>query len=385
MHNRSMFQRTLTTTLLSASALLSVAQDVAQAPEATSFHVTNNLLYALLGLAVVQVIFIISLAGILRTMGGSGDWVRRVVQKGGRGAAMVTLCLIAGEVSAQAYKGDGTSVSLNTAFWWLFITNVLLFLILLVQMNVLRELTRAVVGTTEVVREQRASGPSWTNLLMKKLTRQASIEEEKELELRHDYDGIRELDNVLPPWWLWLFYGTIIWGFVYLVNVHVLNIWPDTQDAYKAEMAQAKADVDAYLATQAHVVDENTVTFTDDAAVTGQGHALFTQYCTPCHGADASGSETSVGPNLTDAYWLHGGGVKNIFKTIKYGVPAKGMIAWKAQLQPAEIRSITCYIMTLEGKGGPTQKAPQGEEWHDSGASADTTALATDTVRTAMR
>lgn len=391
MHSRSMLQRIFTTTLLSVSALFAVAQDTAQAPEAPSFQVNNDLLYALLALAVVQVIFIISLAGIMRTMGGTGGWVRQLLENGGRGATIVALFLIAGDASAQAYKGDDTTMSLTTAFWWLVAINLFLFIILLVQMNILRALTRALIGATSVETQQvaaAASGTSWSDRLLKKLTRQASMEEEKDIELRHDYDGIRELDNVLPPWWLWLFYGTIIWGVVYLINVHVIDIWPDTVEEYNADMAQAKADVDAYLATQAHVVDENTVTFTDDAKVLASGQELFGTYCVACHGADGSGSETSVGPNLTDAYWLHGGGIKNVFKTIKYGVPEKGMISWKSQLQPDEISAIACYIMTQAGKGGATQKAPQGEQWVEAGAPAgapaDSSATSPDSALVAM-
>ncbi|MBK7754643.1 MAG: c-type cytochrome, partial [Flavobacteriales bacterium] len=94
-------------------------------------------------------------------------------------------------------------------------------------------------------------------------------------------------------------------------------------------MVQAKADVAAYMATLTNTVDENTVELSTDAGVLASGRAAFTLYCTPCHGADAAGSETSVGPNLTDAHWIHGGGVKNVFATIKYGVPEKGMISWK--------------------------------------------------------
>ncbi|HEY0977119.1 MAG TPA: cbb3-type cytochrome c oxidase N-terminal domain-containing protein, partial [Flavobacteriales bacterium] len=198
-----------------------------------------------------------------------------------------------------------------------------------------------------------------------------------------DYDGIRELDNVLPPWWLWLFYGTIAWGVIYLVNVHVIDIWPQQGMEYNNEMAKAKADVEAYMATLTNTVDENTVTLADDAATLGSGRALFKQFCTPCHGADAAGSETSVGPNLIDAYWLHGGGVKNVFRTIKYGVPEKGMISWKSQLQPAEIRALASYILSLQGSGPPTQKAPQGGLWKEEAISPDSTAVPVDTARTA--
>ncbi|MBX2973199.1 MAG: c-type cytochrome [Flavobacteriales bacterium] len=382
-----MLQRILSTTILSTTALFAVAQDAAQAPKEPFFQVDNNLLYAMLALAVVQVIFIVSLAGIMRTMGGTGGWVKRLVEKGGRGASAVALLLLAGEASAQAYKGGDTSMSPTTTFWLLFGINLFLFIILLVQMNILRALTRAVVGATDDERKAPATGPSWADRLLKKMTRQAAIEEEKDIVLHHDYDGIRELDNVLPPWWLWLFYGTILWGVVYLVNVHVIRIWPDSVGEYKAEMVQAQADVDAYLATLTSTVDENTVTFTDNAGTLATGRELFNTFCVACHGADGSGSESSVGPNLTDAYWLHGGGIKNIFKTIKYGVPEKGMIAWKAQLQPAEISAIASYIVTLEGKGGATQKAPQGELWKEEGsAPADSNTTApVDTVRVAMR
>ncbi len=390
MHSRSMIQRILSSTILSTSALLAVAQSNVPAPKQPFFHVDNNLLYAMLALAVVQVIFIISLAGIMRTMGGTGGWVKRLMQKGGRSASVIALLLFAGEASAQAYKGPDTTMSLTATFWWLLAINLFLFIILLVQMNILRALTRAVVGAADEEHRTVATGPSWADRLLKKMTRQVTIEEEKDIELHHDYDGIKELDNVLPPWWLWLFYGSILWGVVYLVNVHVINIWPDSQNEYKAEMAQAKIDVDAYMATLTNTVDENTVTFTDDAGVLASGREIFSTFCVACHGADGAGSESSVGPNLTDPYWLHGGGIKNIFKTIKYGVSEKGMIAWKTQLQPAEIRSIASYLMTLEGKGGPTQKAPQGEVWKEEvapagGAQDSTAAPVSDTVRVAMR
>ena len=138
------------------------------------------------------------------------------------------------------------------------------------------------------------------------------------------------------------------------------------------------ADIAAYMATLTNTVDENTIVYTDDAAVLAAGQGLFNEFCVACHGPDGAGSETSVGPNLTDAYWLHGGGVKNVFKTIKYGVPEKGMISWKSQLQPVEIRSLACYIISLEGKGSPTQKAPQGEMWKE--APSDSTATPADST-----
>lgn len=387
MPNSPMLRRGTATLLTFACIAPLLAQADAAPVKASSFHVQPNLLYAMLALAIVQVIFIVSIAGIMRTMGGTGSWVKKVMDKRGGTMGAIVLMMLAADANAQAYQGPSNTMSYTATFWWLLVINLFLFIVLLVQMNILRSLTRAVVGSSKDEKATAPAGPTWAERVLERLTRQKSLADEKEIELHHDYDGIRELDNVLPPWWLWLFYGSILWGVIYLVNVHVIKIWPDTVNEYHQEMSQAKLDVDAYLATQTNTVDEKTVTFTDDPAVIGSGRELFTTYCVACHGPDGSGSETSVGPNLTDAYWLHGGGIKNVFKTIKFGVPEKGMIAWKAQLQPAEIRALASYILTLEGSGSATQKAPQGELWKGEGASAtDTTAApVVDTMRVAMR
>ena len=387
MPNSPMLRRGTATLLTLAFIAPLLAQGDAAPVNDPWFEVEPPLLYALLALAIVQVIFILSIAGIMRTMGGTSTWIKRHVEKRDRTLGAVLLLGMAANANAQPYHGSSNAMSYTTTFWLLLGLNIFLFIILMVQMGLLRSLTRVFVGAEDEVVIPTPSGPTWAERVLERLTRQKSLADEKEIELHHDYDGIRELDNVLPPWWLWLFYGTILWGVVYLVNVHVINIWPDTVNEYHEEMAQAKLDVDAYLATLTRTVDENTVTFTDDAGVIGTGRGLFNTYCVACHGPDGAGSETSVGPNLTDAYWLHGGGIKNVFKTIKFGVPEKGMIAWKAQLQPNEIRALAVYILTLEGSGSATQKAPQGELWKEEGAapSDSTAATAADTVRVAMR
>ena len=85
----------------------------------------------------------------------------------------------------------------------------------------------------------------------------------------------------------------------------------------------------------------------------------------PCHGQKGEGL---VGPNFADEYWIHGGGIKNVFKVIKYGVPDKGMIAWQAQLKPADMQKVGSYILTLQGTNPPNPKAPQGTIWADTAA-----------------
>lgn len=374
--------RGIATITAALPAIALFAQSAPAPMGASAFEVSNSLIYALVTLAVMQAIFIVSLAGIMRTLGGPGGWIKKLVDKRtGRAAALLPLALLTLPANSQAYTGGNKDLSNYELFWLLVVVNLFLFIILMVQLRLVRSLTSVVTSAAEEPVVAVTAGPSWLDNVLMKLTRRATVEEEKDLELHHDYDGIKELDNVLPPWWLWLFYGTIIWGVVYVVNVHVINIWPDSVSEYETEMVQAKADIDAYLATLTTTVDENTVTFSDDAGTLASGRELFTTFCTACHGADGAGSETSVGPNLTDAHWLHGGGIKNVFKTIKYGVPEKGMISWKTQLQPVEIRAISCYIMTLEGKGGATQKAPQGEVWKEEGASAPTDSTATAEVQ----
>lgn len=381
-------------TALATMAVLHVplfAQEaVAKAPSAPLFAVDMTLIYAMTGLAVVQVIFILSLSGIMRTMSNAGAWAKRKPGSGGRAAILVPLFLLtAGSANAQAYKGGSSTMSSYELFWLLLVVNVLLFILMLAQLNLLRGLTKVVTGVEDSAMSAAPKGPTWADKLMAKLTRQVSVEREQDILMHHEYDGIRELDNVLPPWWVWLFYGSIIWSVVYLFGVHVADFIPDQRTEYVTEMTEAKADVAAYMATMKSVVDENTVTLSTEPADLASGAAIFNQYCTPCHGADAAGSETSVGPNLTDSYWLHGGGVKNVFATIKNGVPEKGMISWKAQLKPVEIAAVASYILSLQGTGPATQKAPQGDVWSDATAPADTTgtvpAPPADTMRVAAQ
>ena len=332
--------------------------------------------YVLLALAIVQVLFILSLSGVLRMLiHPNAAWMKRL--RGGGGALILVplLLLSAQDVHAQAYVQDAGTYTSKGLFWWLLGINVLLFLLLILQVGVLRTMTGALVaknagavGTSAV-----PAGPNWVQRAMMRLTRQVEMEREEDVLLHHNYDGIRELDNVLPPWWVWLFYGSIIWSLVYLVNVHVIRIWPDQKTAYAQEMDQARADVAAYMATLTNLVDENNVVASTDAATLAGGKATFAQYCAPaCHLANGEGN---VGPNLTDAYWIHGGGIKNVFKVIKYGVAEKGMISWKSQLKPSEIQAVASYILSLQGSNPPNAKAPQGTLWQEPRTPADTTAV----------
>jgi cytochrome c oxidase cbb3-type subunit 3 len=194
-----------------------------------------------------------------------------------------------------------------------------------------------------------------------------SQSEEKEITLDHSYDGIRELDNRLPRWWIWGFYCTIVFACVYLYRSHVSHTAPSSIEEYQIAVAQAEVQKEEYLKHAASNVDENTVKLITDAAVIEEGHQIFETNCSPCHGDKGQGI---VGPNLTDDYWLHGGNIHDVFKTIKYGYPEKGMKSWKDDFSPTQIAKIASFVKSLHGSHPANAKEPQGEMYKEDAAPA---------------
>ena len=190
-----------------------------------------------------------------------------------------------------------------------------------------------------------------------KFNQAASIEKEKDILLDHNYDGIQELDNALPPWWKYGFYLTIVVGVIYFYRYHISHDGPSQTEEYIAEMQKGEEDKAAYLAKSSNNVDENNVTMLDAAGI-ASGKELFVKNCAPCHLPDGGGV---VGPNLTDDYWLHGGGLKDIFKSIKYGWQDKGMKSWKDDFSAQQIQELASFVKSLKGTHPATPKAPQGD------------------------
>ena len=185
-------------------------------------------------------------------------------------------------------------------------------------------------------------------------------EDESEIILDHNYDGIKELDNKLPPWWVYMFYATIVFAVVYLIRFEVLDEY-DQIDEYEIAVAEAKVAIEEYKKTAIDLVDASTVELLTDASDLSAGKAIFTNYCVVCHKADGGGG---IGPNLTDSNWILGGGIKNVFNTIyEGGRDGKGMVSWKSELKPSEIAQVGSYLLTFEGTTPAEPKVAEGDIW----------------------
>ncbi|UUV21413.1 cbb3-type cytochrome c oxidase N-terminal domain-containing protein [Paenimyroides aestuarii] len=214
--------------------------------------------------------------------------------------------------------------------------------------------------------------------LMKKLTKSRAIEEEKEIEMDHDYDGIKELDNDLPPWWVYLFYVTIIFGVIYLGKYHLFGGDNQIQELEK-DLAMAQKEIEEYKKTAPDLLTADQVVLLTDPADLAAGKAIFDSNCVACHRADGGGG---IGPNLTDEYWILGGDVKEIFTTImEGGRDGKGMVAWKQQIKPSDIQKVASYILSLQGTNPADAKAPEGDKVAAASAASQTSGnVANDTL-----
>lgn len=183
-----------------------------------------------------------------------------------------------------------------------------------------------------------------------------SQKKQKDVLTGHTYDDIKEYDNPLPNWWLYLFYITIAWSVVYMFYYHFSNLGPSSADEYAMEIKKANEST-AGMGIATTTFNFENITLTDDPASISEAKVIFEKNCVSCHAKDGAGA---IGPNLTDDYWIQGGSPSNIAKVIYEGVPEKGMIAWKNIITNEQIIKLVSYIKTLRGINPPNAKAPQG-------------------------
>lgn len=215
-----------------------------------------------------------------------------------------------------------------------------------------------------------------------RLNATVALEEEKDIQLHHNYDGIVELDNDLPPWWKWGFVLSIVFSVIYLWQYHVVSSKPLQLQELAIETTRGEEETFEFLKKSANAIDENTVKELTDPTAIAAGSGIFSKNCAVCHGAKGEGL---VGPNFADNYWLYGGGIKDIFTTVKYGKVEKGMKSWKEELSPLQMAQVSSYIRTFKGTNPPNQKEAQGNLYEEAAtaaaAPADTTQAKVDTTK----
>ncbi len=300
-------------------------------------------------------------------------------------ATLLTLLATAAMAADTEAAKPASSQELGNLMQWLFLGMIGLMVIIVgfVVMRTMKMYQDLLI--TAIAKEQgheivvpvkeTVSHESWLDKLWFQLvgTGAVAVEKEADIMINHPHDGIYELDNRLPPWWVSMFYMTIIFAVGYMAYYHY--IYPEkTQLAeYKESVKKANILKAQIMERQANMVNENSVVALTDAPSLDLGKGIYIGKCAVCHGQKGEGG---IGPNMADEFWLHGGSIKNIFTTIKHGVPDKGMIAWEAQMSPSEIQSVSSYILTLHGTNPPNPKAPQGEKYTlQAGAAGDSTAV----------
>jgi cytochrome c oxidase cbb3-type subunit 3 len=372
--------------LLLLASLVSVASIAQTNTIAAKPATTNYMEVLMITVALLLVVVIWVLANVLMMVSKKAVQISKAA-----GSKVVMIFVIAmgslfsKNLSAQANSAitDSTKavtsdfyggLSYNT-FWTM--TTVLLLELLVVFLLVLfiRNIFNAIHPKERIIVLGKVQSDSWLVKTWHQLDKQfftkaVPLEKEADMLLDHNYDGIKELDNALPPWWKYGFYITIVVAVFYFLKFEVWHTGMNPTEEYNTEMTIAKTETDAYLASAKENVDENTVTDLD-AAGNVAGKAIFAKTCVPCHLAEGQGL---VGPNLTDEYWIHGGSIKDIFKTIKYGFPDKGMQSWQTTYSPVEMQQLSSYIRSLRGTNPPNPKAPQGDLYKEVAVSVDTTA-----------
>ena len=357
----------------------------------------SNALFVTLGVIIVLLLVLIAVIGSVIKNVAASDYLKTKIIKsnsndgnssGKTFGAVALFLLMSGAASAQekmTASNDDWSIGGLDMFTFYAMITIILFEVffLAILLNILKGLLKS--DSVEVATVISNVPKPIEKTIFDKLNASVEIEKEEEIMLDHNYDGIRELDNDLPPWWKYGFALSIVVAIIYFTNYHLAKTGDLQLAEYNKEMTKAKIEVDEYLKTSANNVDETTVKLLDKSEDIEAGKQTFINNCTACHGKLANGKlgeNDGAGPNLTDNYWLHGGGIQDIFKSIKYGWTDKGMKSWKEDLSPVQIAQVASYIKSLKGSAA-VGKAPQGDVYQESGSPAvkDTLTAPADSVK----
>jgi cytochrome c oxidase cbb3-type subunit 3 len=354
--------------------------------EPTSSLFSNAVFMALVSVIIVLLVVIYVFSEMLKAAAQHKKEQLKSENKMSSGAIKTIALLIFFGATIHSLSAQNSAVtsSAETSYWGLSPSLFyLLITIIIIEIAVawsLYKISMQLLGVEE--RKQKEAALKAKQLvkepsIIEKLNASVSIEREKDIMLDHNYDGIKELDNDLPPWWKYGFYISIVFGVFYLIHFHIINTGKLQEAEYDEQVLIAKTEADAYRKKAANFVDENNATLLTDNESIASGKSIYMDNCGACHGRAGEGG---VGPNLTDNYWLHGGGIKDIFKTIKYGKPDKGMKAWQLDLGAKQIHEVSSFIKSLYGTNPANGKEKQGVLFEESGIVSDSLSVNDSTV-----
>ncbi|MEN9522213.1 MAG: hypothetical protein RL065_590 [Bacteroidota bacterium] len=366
--------------LLTSAALIGFSSSVwAQEPTAynTSMEEKGFMNYALLCIAFLLFISILALGAAV--INATDVYKKRIKDELSKivpiliiGLMLLPTATMAQDASTKMVDEQGIGQAFFSSYSIYFYS--IIIIIELVAILVLYRTLMTLIGV-KLSSETEKLEPT----IFEKMNATVPIEKENDLDLAHNYDGIRELDNNIPPWWLYGFYASMIFGVFYLWRYHVAHSAPLQIEELNQQIAEANAQQESRLKTSTDNIDENTVVMLDAKGITA-GADLYSKNCVACHGDKGQGI---VGPNLTDDYWLHGGSVKDIFKSIKYGWADKGMQSWKGNFSPTQMAQITSYIKSLKGTNPAGAKDKQGDLFVEEPikVGSDSTQMVEDSIR----
>lgn len=322
-----------------------------------------TLFYWLLILTVVLLITIIIISSSTSTLLKSDFFKKKLSEMQNKNTTLLVVILgmaawIINSNVGMAFTFNGPGVA-EEGQPWLLIENVDLYMVLMIDLILLgvvlylKRMFKQFIQMIQTPKEIVVKEPV-TSKINQLLTNAVPIEEEHTILMNHEYDGIQELDNNLPTWWVWGFYATIIFAIIYIFNYHILGTSDLQLAEYNKEMVTKQKEVDAYLSKMAMNVDENTAVLLTDDKDLSAGKVLFEANCVACHLNDGTGQ---IGPNLTDKNWIYGYDVKDIFKTVKLGT-SNGMPEHNSKLNPIQIQQVSSFVLSMPEKKG---KDPEGE------------------------
>ncbi|MEI8060145.1 MAG: cbb3-type cytochrome c oxidase N-terminal domain-containing protein [Ferruginibacter sp.] len=355
--------------MLSLVAILVSASVMAQNTTATTSQtVTSNTNQLAILLVVMTLILAFVIWGLGQVLVVLSRQVMEKQKHASSGKALTTILVLVMLFAAQFATAQKTAPTVvnevpnygglsSTTFYFFVIVIVTEVLAVLFLAFAIRRVYTELVPEKEAATKKYQLLAWWSNLDKKIFTKAIPVEREADYLLDHNYDGIQELDNALPPWWKYGFYFTIVVAVIYLLNFHVLGNGKNPSQEYVTEMEKAKIEKDIFDANNKDKVDENNVPMADATGLAAAKEIFITK-CKPCHGEQGQGG---VGPNLTDDYWIHKGSLNDIFHTIKIGYADKGMQSWTNDFTPKEISFLASYVKSIHGTNPPNPKAPQGE------------------------